>query len=932
MTTGPAAVPVARVPRSRVDDFYAPSTPLPEIRIGTAIVVSLDGDTATVLMFDEEITGVVWLGFTPPAVGDAVEIEARGDLLVIADSYDEGESTGAAHIVDDSDPGGPEPVEVNIGGGMRTADPWTFDANAHGWRRALDASGVGIRAWQLAGVLKARNSIPNPSFETGLTGWASNTVAGTQPAATLTQDAVRFLFGTKSMRVDWPAVGALAPVSNAVHALALDPAKRWVLSIHVYVPEGSPDVRATVLTTAGPWISAREAWTWTDVEFQGSAGGNLAGVETHDPTLGTMCWVDAVVVREAGTPLPTGLTYFDGSLPNTAERSFVWEGTAHASASTWYDGQVGAPGIGTLWSTEPFDVRPGDRLDLTAVLSKTAGADATAQLAICYSPDPELAPATMTDPVITYGVAVAIAADDTPFAATATVPDTLPDGISTPARAVVGFRLNGPGTSDLVVDSADLTRTDATWPIGSLWLNPAAGQALPTVGVSATGPTSGGQLNASQIWTPCANAKKAIVTAPSDTGGIVMVFSTFGVVGVTANQVAVEFTHFVDGVDAGLPMSRLNTAGMASSGQQAVTCIGTVIVDVGATVEIVLRYKYAAAAGATLNSIRGHTMTAIFIPAGVAAGSPSRPAPVSFWDGNSWRPGDLDPAAMDLSKDGNTVEPATTATTTTISRSDGDVHANANVTLTATVTPAAAAGTVTFYRATSSGGPWTSLGSASIAAGTSKATKVVSASSSITYYYRATYGGSATHASSTSASTTVRYRTRTSATKTYNAKWVQAYNGDGAKVTAGTGYDAAVHQGVASSGSGNRRSLIGFNQPSFGGTDVEVTRVTLVCKDWHQWMAGNNQGTVVVGWHEVTGASEPGSYPFDRTHNDRSSYGRGEGSWTANLTSWADAIVMRSDFGGISIGPGPNGSAEFYGWSDNGASKWQLEVEADSWS
>jgi hypothetical protein len=84
MVKVPAAQPAPRVPRSRRDDRYDTGHPAPPKRATAGYVVSIQDsyDTVTVDVLDEELTGVIPLGEMPP-VGAIVEVEARGDLLVI---------------------------------------------------------------------------------------------------------------------------------------------------------------------------------------------------------------------------------------------------------------------------------------------------------------------------------------------------------------------------------------------------------------------------------------------------------------------------------------------------------------------------------------------------------------------------------------------------------------------------------------------------------------------------------------------------------------------------------------------------------------------------------------------------------------------------------------------------------------------------------
>lgn len=85
----PAARPVARVPRSRRDDRYHKGHPTPAKRASAGWVLSVEEstDSCTVLICEEEIPGVVYLYDVPP-VGAIVEVESRGDLLVIVTQFE----------------------------------------------------------------------------------------------------------------------------------------------------------------------------------------------------------------------------------------------------------------------------------------------------------------------------------------------------------------------------------------------------------------------------------------------------------------------------------------------------------------------------------------------------------------------------------------------------------------------------------------------------------------------------------------------------------------------------------------------------------------------------------------------------------------------------------------------------------------------------
>lgn len=115
----PSAAPVPRVPRSRLDDHLVKGHPLCPKRGGVGIVMSREGDTATVLINEELISGCIPLAGMPQ-VNAIVEVEARCDLMVILDST-EG-----------------EPAQPHLG-------EWYFDAvESPGWSEDDSDSPVGM--------------------------------------------------------------------------------------------------------------------------------------------------------------------------------------------------------------------------------------------------------------------------------------------------------------------------------------------------------------------------------------------------------------------------------------------------------------------------------------------------------------------------------------------------------------------------------------------------------------------------------------------------------------------------------------------------------------------------------------------------------------------------------------------------------------------
>jgi hypothetical protein len=583
---------------------------------------------------------------------------------------------------------------------------------------------------------------------------------------------------------------------------------------------------------------------------------------------------------------------------------------------------------GDLFSAAIFEALPGDTLSVTIKAFYQADTP-TMQGEVCYGPDLDIPPEPGTGTqVVLLGTPVTLTSAHTPtapatFTFTWQVPATITtvnDGTVTPEVARIGLHVTGTGTADMVFASTTLTRAAATWPLGSLWLNPAAGDALPTVGVTAPSATTGGNFGTATTWARLPVGKKAFVTAPPNCGGVVLVTSTLSVTGSNTNNVVLELSHFVDTGSGGVAcgqMARHNAVSQPNTWQVPVTVMGNALLAPGQTVEIWLAYQYGSAPGATTNAARAHTMTVMFLPLGVMAGDPGQPALQSFWDGQQWREGTLVPAAMDLSQDNNVVPPSKLPTTTTITVPAGPFRVGDVIALQGNTTPLAADGTITFHRATSSSGPWTSLGAVTIDA-SNNATKNWTAVAG-TWYFRAVYNGSATYATS-SATSGARNVTSPTVTKskTFGAQWVMPYNGSNSQKGGGS-YAGDTYVGYYDSQTGNQKTMIQF-LPSLPG-DADVTKVTLTCDGWDFWRVP--PGSLQVGWHENRGGSAPNNW--GNAHAGQSDHTPGEGKWTINITGWADTVVTRSDFGGITLGPGTS-NADKYNGNCMGKGNWSLEV------
>lgn len=590
--------------------------------------------------------------------------------------------------------------------------------------------------------------------------------------------------------------------------------------------------------------------------------------------------------------------------------------------------QGGASSPATLWSTVQLDVQPGDTFDVVLQAAWLAGAATTAQLWIAYGVTADELPTSGTWYATAVGPAQSIGtAGPVTLAYEGTVPTGIPIAggeYLEPASARIGWLLtNASGNADVQLRNTTLA-WQTGWGIGSLWLNPAAEYGAMPGGAAVHDDTpSATNLPSTTSYLPVPGVKKAVVTAPPTQGGVALVTFTLTTVLEMVQSPAIIYRIYVDGVATAATM-RVSNGATGGQGTHTDTSVTTVIgLAPYQTVELVLHYAYASAPS-TVSKVYQASTVALFVPGAYTSTIAAWRRPqISMYDGDSWRPDRLFAASIDLSQAGTDPPYNKNTTTTTLTKSAANLNEGDNLTLTATVGTASGTptGSVTFSKATSPTGPWTTIGSNTL---TSGGASLKWASSRGVWYFRAVYQGSVFYLGSTSAATgavTVTGTTQRTVSVTLQAAWAQAYDANGNQIT-GSGNDTAVHQGYNGPTYGNRKSLLGFD-PALPA-DAEVTKVTLTCSSWAKWHypAG---GTVRVGWHDK--ATKPTNWGVGAGEVAKSSHDVDTGSWTVNLTSWADTAAKRSNFKGLTIGPGAGTSAEYFGYSADGAAgKFQLAI------
>ena len=286
------------------------------------------------------------------------------------------------------------------------------------------------------------------------------------------------------------------------------------------------------------------------------------------------------------------------------------------------------------------------------------------------------------------------------------------------------------------------------------------------------------------------------------------------------------------------------------------------------------------------------------------------PGSIRVWDGTTWLYQDSDwvEPTYEIIKAGGVS--ALIATTTSVSKTGGAIiHYGTAITITGSTT-GRNGGTLQFYKRIGSGA-WTLLASRAAPTGGGSVSVTHTPTAGTTSYY-VKFTGSSTHKGSSSSPTSgVLVQTKKTATKTVGLSWAQAYNGSGKKIS-GSGRDGAVHQGYYSGTHGNRKSLLRFNPALPAG--ATVSKVIFDCNSgWSHWY-NNSGGTIVVGWFGNQN-TEPSTWGGADVHPNKTRKAVDTGSWEVDITSWADTAVVSSSWSGITIGPGPTTSREYYGYS-----------------
>lgn len=182
------------------------------------------------------------------------------------------------------------------------------------------------------------NNVANPSFEVGVTNWG-----GTN--ATLAQTSAVAFSGTKACQVTATAAGDAT--ASDTFLVAVTPSTSYTASAYVRSAATSVNAVVTLLfyDSAGttllsavsgtPVATSTSAWTRGYVTAVAPSNAALVSVRVtfKSAAASSVHYFDAALFEKGNTLLP----YFDASTAGTHPSDYLWEGTAHASRSHYYE-------------------------------------------------------------------------------------------------------------------------------------------------------------------------------------------------------------------------------------------------------------------------------------------------------------------------------------------------------------------------------------------------------------------------------------------------------------------------------------------------------------------------------------------------------------------------------------------------------------------
>lgn len=206
---------------------------------------------------------------------------------------------------------------------VQAENTYLYENGQPGNRPGVGWYGSEITTTARINPISTTNLISNPSFETGLTGWALN-IGGV--GGTITQTASQAYTGTNSMQLDSGA--GSRRVEFTLSGLTIG--QYYVFQVRVKATAGvGISLRDSIGSISIPDTSATATGGWDLVSRVILATGTT-GVVRVGTDVNTTIYIDAAMMEEGTAPSD----YFDGSFTDTADKDFAWTGTANASTST----------------------------------------------------------------------------------------------------------------------------------------------------------------------------------------------------------------------------------------------------------------------------------------------------------------------------------------------------------------------------------------------------------------------------------------------------------------------------------------------------------------------------------------------------------------------------------------------------------------------
>jgi hypothetical protein len=213
-------------------------------------------------------------------------------------------------------------------------------------------------------VTTRTNLVTNPSLEVNATGWQSNSAFGGYDVATVARSTARGWRGSASLQITAPAA-VVGETWGNITSTPVVVGKVYTFSAYVWCANDAVAWADAVFMERGPVVDIpASTWTRVSVTFVANADHVFAGVGAEFVTTGFTYFIDSALLEEAYNL--DG--YFDGSTTDTADVTYAWTGTAHASTSTAVSPDPEAPArlsaVDALRLEVQTDPEPGQLVNL----------------------------------------------------------------------------------------------------------------------------------------------------------------------------------------------------------------------------------------------------------------------------------------------------------------------------------------------------------------------------------------------------------------------------------------------------------------------------------------------------------------------------------------------------------------------------------------